>query len=281
MGDWTFDPLQLAVLALPAFAYTKRVHTLRKRGSPVPAWRLSCFALGIFLLAVALVSPVAELGEQQFFSFHMAQHLLLGDLAPLALLAGMTGPVLRPVLALPIVAKLRFLVHPLVALPLWTLNLTLWHLPVAYDAALRNDTVHALEHLSFFTAGMLMWAPVLEVLPAPAWFGTAAKLGYVIVVRLVTTLLGNVLLWTGSVLYPTYRHAGSKWGISPAADQGIAGGVMMIEGSLVTIAAFAWLFLRLAGEGELRQELVERGLDPEAVSRAVRYGRGHELSEPN
>jgi hypothetical protein len=48
---------------------------------------------------------------------------------------------------------------------------------------------------------------------------------------------------------------------------------MMIEGSLVTLAALAWLFLRLAAEGELRQELLERGLDPRAVRRAVRYGR--------
>jgi hypothetical protein len=55
---------------------------------------------------------------------------------------------------------------------------------------------------------------------------------------------------------------------------------MMIEGSLVTLAALAWLFLRLAAEGELRQELLERGLDPRAVRRAVRYGRGQELSDP-
>ena len=52
---------------------------------------------------------------------------------------------------------------------------------------------------------------------------------------------------------------------------------MMIEGSLVTIGALAWLFLRLAEEGELRQQLLERGLDPRAVNRAVRYGRAEEL----
>lgn len=280
MGDWTFDPLQLAALALPALAYARRARTLRRRGTPVPAWRRLSFAVGIALLFVALVSPVAELGEDQLFSFHMAQHLLLGDLAPLALLAGLTGPVLRPVLALPLVVRLRVLVHPVVALALWTLNLCVWHLPVLYDAALQNSAVHALEHVSFFSAGMLMWGALLEVLPGPAWFGSGAKLGYVVVVRLIGTVLANVFIWTDSVLYPTYEHAGEHWGISPPADQGIAGGLMMIEGSLVTIAAFAWLFLRLASEGELRQELIERGLDEQTVSRAVRYGRGRELSEP-
>lgn len=180
-------------------------------------------------------------------------------------------------LALRTVERLRVLAHPFVALPLWAVNLCVWHLPVLYDGALRNDGLHALEHLSFFTFGALMWAPVLEVLPGPLWFGTGAKLGYIVVVRLIETVLGNVFLWAGSVFYDTYDRADRLWGISPLADQGIAGGVMMIEGSLVTIGALAWLFLRLASEGERRQELLERGLDPRAVQRAVRYGRSEEL----
>jgi len=82
------------------------------------------------------------------------------------------------------------------------------------------------------------------------------------------------------VFYPYYEHPHARWGISAAHDQGLAGTVMMIEGSFVTIAALAWLFLRLAREGELRQELLERGLDPRAVRRAVRYGRSEDLAPP-
>ncbi|MDQ3876649.1 MAG: cytochrome c oxidase assembly protein, partial [Actinomycetota bacterium] len=223
-------------------------------------------------------SPLDALGEEQFFFAHMLQHVILGDLAPLAFVAGVTGPVLRPVLALPGVERLRVLAHPLVALPLWALSLYAWHLPALYEAALHHSSVHALEHLFFFTGGALMWAAVLEPLPGPVWFGTGAKLGYVVVVRLFETVLGNVFIWAGDVFYSTYEEAPRRWGISPLADQGIAGSIMMIEGSIVTVAALAWLFLRLAGEGELRQQLLERGLDPRAVNRAVRYGRGQELS---
>jgi cytochrome c oxidase assembly factor CtaG len=207
----------------------------------------------------------------------MLQHVVLGDLAPLCVVAGLTGPLLRPLLAVEAVARLRFLVHPLVALPLWAANLFAWHVPAAYEAALSSGGVHALQHVCFFTFGALMWAPVVEILPGPMWFGTGWKLGYIVVVRLLETLLGNVFLWTGTVLYPTYERAERLWGISPLADQGIAGGVMMIEGSLVTIGALAWLFLRLAAEGELRQQLLERGHDPRTVNRAVRYGRAEEL----
>ena len=100
-----------------------------------------------------------------------------------------------------------------------------------------------------------------------------------VVVRLLETVLGNVFFWSGEPVYDTYARAERIWGISPLADQGYAGGIMMVEGSLVTIAALAWLFLRLAQEGELRQELLERGLDRRSVDRAVRYGRGQELSQ--
>ncbi len=213
---------------------------------------------------------------EQLFSFHMLQHVLLGDLAPLALLAGLTGPILRPVLAF--LYRLRFLAHPFVALPLWAVNLYLWHLPYLYEAAVRHDSVHALEHLCFFTGGLIMWLPVLETLPAPEWFGTGAKLGYIAAVRVVETILGNIFFWSGSVFYPgVYEHREHLWGLSPLADQGLAGAVMMIEGSVVTLVALAWLFLRMASEGELRQRLLERGLDPRTVQRAVRYGRAEEL----
>jgi cytochrome c oxidase assembly factor CtaG len=270
MGDWSLDPLQLAPIVIVGFAYGVRARTLERRGNPVPRWKIALFALGLLLLLVAVVSPIAALGEERF-SYHMLQHILLGDLAPLALLAGLNGPLLRPLLALPPIHALRVLAHPLVALPIWVANLYLWHLPFAYVAAIDNGFVHALEHLSFFTAGLIMWAPVVEVLPAPAWFGTAAKLGYIVVVRLVETVLANVFLWSGEVFYSPYANVG-------LSDQAAAGAIMMIEGSLVTFAAFAWLFLRMFAEGERKQELLEAGGDPGAVERAVRYGRADRLS---
>jgi cytochrome c oxidase assembly factor CtaG len=195
------------------------------------------------------------------------------------LLAGLTGPILRPALAF--LHRLRFLAHPFVALPLWALDLYVWHLPFLYEAAVRHEAVHALEHLCFFTGGAIMWLPVLETLPAPEWFGTGAKLGYIAVVRVVETVLGNAFFWAGSVFYPAvYVHRQRLWGLSPLSDQGIAGAVMMIEGSIVTLVAIAWLFLRMASEGELRQRLLERGLDARTVRRAVRYGRAEELGPP-
>jgi putative membrane protein len=273
LTSWTFEPAQLLLIAAAAFLYFRRAATLAARGTPVPAWRRWLFSLGLVLAFLAVSSPIHAFGERQFFFVHMLQHIMLGDLAPLCMVAGLNGPLLRPVLALPAVVRMRFMTHPLIAFPLWATNLVVWHLPFAYQGALHNDALHAAQHILFFTCGSLMWAPVLEVLPGPEWFGTGIKLGYIVAVRVVETILGNVFVWSGGVFYTYYEHPVERWGISAHADQGIAGGLMMIEGSLVTLGALAWLFLRLGRESEQRQRLLEQGVDARTAGRAVRYGR--------
>jgi putative membrane protein len=273
---WTLEPLQVAPVLLLAVLYARRVHTLRGRGTAPPAWRLWLFGLGIVLLLAALVSPIDYYAERSF-GIHMTQHILLGDLAPLAILGGLTRPVLRPVLRF--IHPLRRIFHPFAALGLWALNLYVWHLPFLYEAALRHDAVHALEHICFFSGGLLLWTPVLETLPMPEWFGTGAKLGYVAGARVVEAILGNVFIWPNSVFYSFYEHVNRPLGMSAIDDQRLAGSVMMVEGSIVTIIVLAALFLKLAAEGEQRQRLLERGLDPRAVKRAVRYGRAQEFEQ--
>jgi cytochrome c oxidase assembly factor CtaG len=278
LTSWTLEPLQLAPIVLIAVAYAVRGRTLARRGQPVPGWRIALFSLGIGLLVIAVASPIAEIGETELFSFHMTQHLLIGDLAPLCILAGLTGPLLRPILALPGVMRLRVLANPFVAFPIWAANLVVWHLPVLYEGAVEHGALHALEHVAFFGAGIVLWLPILETLPAPEWFGTGAKLAYIVGVRLVATVIGNVFIWAGSPFYGVYEGRDDYLGLSPGADQSLAGSLMMLEGSIVTIVALAWLFLRMAQEGEVRQELIESGVDERTARRAVRYRRWHELT---
>jgi cytochrome c oxidase assembly factor CtaG len=274
LTSWTFDPLAVVAIALAACAYYLRARTLARRGTPVHRWRQISFGAGLGVLAFALFSPLDAVGEEQFFFVHMAQHIAIGEVAPILVVAGLTGPLLRPLLQYRWVQHLRVLAHPLVAWPLWALILYVWHVPGLYEAALGNNAVHALEHVAFFTAGALFWAPVLEPLPAPTWFGSGAKLLYIVAGRFTSMVLANVLVWADGPTYEAYAHVVERWGISAAADQGIAGGLMMIVDSVITIAAIAWLFLKLASESERRQRLIESGMDPETATRAVRYGRG-------
>ncbi|MFZ1881334.1 MAG: cytochrome c oxidase assembly protein [Gaiellaceae bacterium] len=272
LTPWSFEPLQTIPTVLAALIYVRRTRSLARRGQPVSRVRQLSFWAGIALVVLALNSPIDHLGEEHFFFLHMLQHVILGDLAPLCFVVGLTGPLLRPVLKFKLVERLRVLSHPYIALPLWAADLYLWHIPYLYDAALHHAPVHAFEHFLFFTCGCLIWEPVVETLPAPAWFGTGVKIGYIFAVRLIETVLGNIFIWSNTAFYTVYRHR-PEWGITPVHDLNLGGIVMMAEGSIVTLAVLVWLFLRLASESELRQQLLEQGLDPRQVKRAVRYGR--------
>jgi len=282
IGGGEFAPLQLVPAVVAGVFYAVRARGLEHAGRPVASWRQACFFGGLALVAVTLASPLAHVSDELFLA-HMAEHLLIGDVAPLLLVLGLTGPLVAPIVRRASFRWLRALAHPLVALPLWAVNLYVWHLPVLYESAVRHAGVHALEHGLFIALGANMWMALFGPLPKPAWFSNAWKLGYIISVRLLGAVLGNILAWSGKQLYPVYAHGEAYWNLTPQQDQNVAGAIMMVEGSILTICLFGWLFLRAAREGEERQDLLDlagtRGVDltDARAARAVAAGRGEEL----
>jgi putative membrane protein len=263
MNQWNFDPLELSVLALTGALYWRRARTLAHRGGPVPRLRLAAFGAGLLALFAALATPVDTIGEEQLFSVHMLQHLLLGDVGALLLVLGLDGRVLRPLLRVRVVHRLRVLAHPLVALPLWAANFVVWHLPVLFDAALRHDAVHALQHSLFIALGMLLWAALLEPLPGPAWFTASWKIPYVLGMWLVMLALSQVFIWSSHPYYIRYD----------LTDQKTGGGVMLVESALTMLPALVWVLLQVLRQSEARQRLVDAGVPAAAAARAARYGR--------
>lgn len=275
------DIIQIVPLLIVGVLYARRVFTLAVHGHPVPGWRQACFYAGFVTIGAALTSLGAD--SQELLSAHMAEHLLLGDIAALLIVLGLTGPLIAPILRIRFFDRLRVLAHPLVAFPLWAVDLYVWHLPLLYQAALRHPGIHALEHAMFLGFGVNMWMCLFGPLPMPAWFGNLGKLLYIVAVRLTGAVLGNIFLWSGTAFYPFYNHGEAVWHVSPIADQNLAGAIMMIEESILTLGLLCWLFMRTARESEERQELLDfastRGLElTEArATRAVAAGRGGEL----
>jgi putative membrane protein len=280
--EGVYAVVELAPLLIAAALYAKRSSTLATRGRPVPIWRQVCFAVGMLLIAAALVTPISDAAEE-LVTAHMIEHLMIGDVASLLLVLGLTGPLLQPILAIRFFDRLRVLAHPLVAFPLWALNFYFWHIPVFYDAAYGGAPLHALEHATFIFFGCLMWMPIFGPLPKPQWFTSGWKVVYVIAVRFAGAILGNVLMWSGSVLYTIYRPGEREWGISPITDQSIAGVIMMVEGTFLGLGLLAWFFFQAAQEGIEKQRLLdlafERGveLDERRAQRAVAAGQGKRL----
>jgi putative membrane protein len=271
--------LELLPIAIIGLAYAKRTSTLAARGTPVPPGRRLAFASGLAMIVIALFSPIATLADDLIWA-HMVEHLLIGDLAALLMVIGLTGPILQPILQIRGLHWLRAISVPWVAFPLWAIDLVFWHLPFLYDGVLEYPPLHALQHACFIGFGMLMWMPVFGPLPKPSWWRNAAPLAYVLLVRLFSTAFGNVLLWSGKAFYPGYASGEAAHHISPLTDQGVAGAIMMGEGMFVTLGVMVWLFFRAAREVEQRQRLLDLAdatgfpLDEKRAARAVAAGQG-------
>lgn len=273
---WTFSPEQIIPVALVAVLYGVRTRTLGRR---LPIWRRACFYGGLFLFLFALVSPIDAVGEDGLFSVHMLQHAIIGGLAPLLVVLGLTGAVLQPLLRYHWVQRLSILGHPFVALPLWIAVLVFWHIPPVYEFGVENQIAHAFEHATFFGTTALLWVPVLEPLPAPEWFGTGAKLIYLGIVWFAGVVFVNFFWFSGTVLYDRYLDTAPDWGVSALEDQGNAGTVFMAEHMLLLLSALVVYGFRMASESAARQKLLEAGLDRRAVTRAVRHGRAEALAK--
>ncbi|HXP98849.1 MAG TPA: cytochrome c oxidase assembly protein [Solirubrobacteraceae bacterium] len=245
----------LAQIAAPlclSFAYARRAHTLALDGHPVPGWRQACFYGGMGMVAVAL--GALDSAARELLIAHTASELLLGDLAALPIVLGLTGPLIAPLARVAPLRRLRALAHPLIAYPVWAIDLYAWHLPLFYEAALRHPGVQALQHAMLLGCGVLMWICLLGPLAMPSWFGNAAKLAYILAVRLTGAVLANLLLWSGNVFYAYYSSGDAARHISPIADQNLAGAAMTVQQSLVTLGLLCWLYLRSSRRGEQAHE---------------------------
>ena len=285
LGTTIVGSLPAISLLIAACAYAIRVLHLSGDGRPVPLRRQISFLTGLIVIGVALVSPLDGLADE-LLTFHMIQHLLIMDVAALLIVFGLTGPVMQPLLAMRGFRWVRHLGNPLVALAIWTVLLYVWHIPALYEAAtFDSDLVHALQHSSFFLAGIAFWMSLFGPLPKPAWFGAGATAGFVAAVRLIGAVLANVLMWSGSVIYGRYGPSQAERGVEALSDQGTAGVVMMAESTVVTLSILAWLLFRWASHDTERQELIDlaaaRGveLDPRRAERAVSAGQGQRLRE--
>jgi putative membrane protein len=221
--------IQIAIIALAVALYAAAARRVRRRRGEFAAGRAASFGVGAALLLIAFTVPL-----EGTFARHMTQHLLIGDLAPLFIVLGLTGPLLRPALALRPVHAFRVLAHPLVALPLWAVNLCAWHVAPLFDAALRHEWLHGVQHAAFFTCGALLWAALLELLPGPRWFRTPHRLAYLGVMWLVSLTLSQIFIWSS--------HAYYAYG--SVDDQRIGGGIMLLEGSVVMLSVLVWLLYR-------------------------------------
>ncbi len=262
--SWTLDPVPIIAAAAVGAAYLRRF--MRVRRSPAtratadaPAWRLACFAGALLLALGALVSPLDSLADQ-LFCMHMLQHVLLLDVVPILAIAGLTKVLLRPVTRAVRGFERRAgpLAEPAFAVALYVVVIWAWHVPAAYDFALRHPAVHALEHATFLAAGSLYWWHLLSPIRSRLRRSGMGPVLYMSSTKLLVGALGMGLAFAPSTLYPFYSGQGRVWDLSAGDDQSLAGILMAVEQSLVMGIALVVLFIGALAESEREQRRRER-----------------------
>ena len=270
---WSADPTVLIGVPLAALLYARGLRSLERRrihGKP----RAVAFYLGLAALFVALVSPLDALADE-LFAAHMAQHMLLmffavpavqigAPVVPLA--RGVPRSVRRRVLipffkSAPVRAALRNLFRPLIAWPLFIGLLLGWHVPAAYEAALRNEAIHIIEHATFVFGAYLWWWNVIDPAPLRAGLSYLARVPFVFITIVPNFALGAFLTFAPAPWYPHYETTAPLYGLTALEDQEIGGVVMWIPGSFIVAVALL-LTLSYAVRHEQRMQLArERAAD--------------------
>jgi len=259
LQSWSSPIWVNITLGLTALVYARgwlRIRTLLP--VLIPFWRLVAFSSGLLSLWVAIGSPLSAFDDVSL-SAHMAQHLLLMAVAPPLLLLGapslpllrglpqwivrgVVGPFLR---WSPVKGLGRFLTHPAICWVAATVALLGWHVPAAFELALRSEAWHEVEHICFLSTSLLLWWPAVLPFPSSAAWSRWSIPVYLFFATLPGGALGAFLTFCDRVLYPSYATAPRLFGISPLEDQVIAGALMWVFGTFVYTVPAVVITVRL------------------------------------
>jgi putative membrane protein len=255
LGTWTVDPLLLGACAAAAALYVWGMVRSRRRW---PAWRLASFTCGLLVLLLALTTGIDQYADE-LLSIHVVEHLLLILAAPALVLWG--APVRLALSACPPAGRhaiggllrrgwARLLTRPACGFALFTLVVLGTHLTGVYEAALRNQTIHACEHAAYFWSGVLFLLPLLAADPISHPPGAIARFSWLMAAMVVMSVPAGVFLFDAHIRYPFYLAPARALHTSALSDQRAAGMIMLVAGGL----AMGGLAIVVAMEAMIAEE---------------------------
>jgi cytochrome c oxidase assembly factor CtaG len=252
---WEAPPAVLAGSALALVLFAQAWVRLRRRGRADLAGydRLAMFVAAVVVGTLALVSPLDPIGEEYLLSAHMLEHVLIGDAAVALAMVALRGPlvffllppwILGPLArARPLRSFLGLLLRPKVSFVVWATVFAGWHYPSAYDYVLDHQVAHDLQHVTFAIAGILVWAQLVDP-GRRAELRRSGRIALAVALFACGQILSDVLIFSFDPLYSAYASQDERLlGLSPLADQQLAGVVMMVEQTLTLGICVALLLL--------------------------------------
>lgn len=242
----SFDPASAAGLALALLLYFTGVRRLSERGRRWPAGRSACFGAGVAVLVVATQSSLAG-AEDELFSAHVVQHVLLGMAGPLLLILGAPVTLALQATTGAVSGTLRRVVHgrsvgtvthPAVAGVLFSASLFGLYLSPVFELSLRHEVVHVAVHLHFVLVGCAFFWGVLGVDGDRGRLPHGARVLAVLLLVPFHAVLGLAILTTRELLAGGwYGQVAGRSEASALADQRVGGGLLWITGDLLGLVA--------------------------------------------
>ena len=242
---FSLHPSTVVGVAAAAALYLWRAGRAPHGGTPSAGQRLA-FVAALAVLLLSLNGPLHDLSDEYLFSAHMVQHLLLQLVVAPLLLLGIPGGMLRPLLRPRAVrAVAGRITRPAWAFALFNVVMAAWHLPPLYNTALAHHWVHIVQHLTFITASVIMWWPIVGSLPELPRPSYPAQLLYCFLMTIPMSIVAVYITYADRVLYPLYAIAPRVLGISPLEDQRLGGLIMWVPGGLffglvMSVVFFQW-----------------------------------------
>jgi cytochrome c oxidase assembly factor CtaG len=233
----SIHPEWVVAVAVFAIDYAVVARFYRRRGQPVDRTRALLFAAGLFIMAVALLSPIEHLALTSMLSFHLLQNVMIADWGPPLLVAGLLPVMVRTIDGN---RAVRTLARPWPAMSLWAAAWYVIHVPAVYDYALEHYWALGLEHLIFIVTGLIFWWPDI----VPGYLTASGRVIYLFVALAVMMPLDVFIALYPDTLYSFYEHTPKLGGISALTDQRIAGATAVVAETAVFAIA---LFIAAAG----------------------------------
>ena len=245
---WNWNPLATLLLLMAAYVYLNGLNNWHRPSHPISRWQRASFFTGLFLIFIALQSPLDNLSEHML-SFHQLQHFILRMLAPLLVLLGApltpmlrglplwflqgwVRPTVRNPLARAIYEKLT---NPVITVVIFMGVLYLWQFPGGFNLALRNEFIHAIMHMTMMSYGFIIYWAVIDPAPRRSRVHYGVRVLYLGLIVLPNTILGAVITFSRGIIYTGYEDVYQPFNMSLLTDQQIGGLLLWVPGDMMSI----------------------------------------------
>jgi cytochrome c oxidase assembly factor CtaG len=275
LTEWDLVSWATVVILLTAGLYLWGVVRLHRRGDRWPIGRtISFVGVGMGAAALAVLSGFGVY-DDTLLSVHMAQHMILTMVVPLAMALG--APITlalrtlhrRPrrwllavlhsraakVLTFPPLTFTLFIITP------WSLYFTGW-----YPATLHSTYLHEMTHFHMVLIGCLFFWPLVGVDPVPNRVDYPFRVLLLALTLPFHAFLGITIMQQkeliGGSWYPELHHGPmGAWLPQAHVDQQLAGGILWSAGDAVGLLFFGVLFVQWVRSSMREAEREDRRLD--------------------